>query len=74
LLQDTNRLEEAEPLMRRQLEIFLRFTVTAGHEHPQRRAAIGNYAVLLEQMGRDPEEVRAQLDAIAEPFGLRFGG
>ena len=34
LLQDTNRLSEAEPLMRRMVEIFLKFTATTGHPHP----------------------------------------
>ncbi len=74
MLQDTNRLAEAEPLMRRVVEIFLGFTVATGHAHPHLRVAVGNYAALLEQMDRSPEEVRAQLDAVGEPFGVRFGG
>jgi len=58
LLQATDRLAEAEPLMRRHLEIFLRFTVITGHEHPHLRAALGNYAGLLEAMGRSQAEIQ----------------
>ena len=38
LLQTTNRLAEAEPLMRRHWEIFLKFTRATGHPHPQLQA------------------------------------
>jgi len=34
LYQATNRLEEAEPLIERQLVIFLQFTRQTGHPHP----------------------------------------
>jgi len=73
LLQATDRLAEAEPLGRRVLEIFLNFTRATGHEHPHLRAAIGNYARLLEAMGRSEAEALAQLNAVAAPFGMRFG-
>jgi hypothetical protein len=66
LLQATNRLGEAEPLMRRQLEIFLRFTRATGHEHPYLQAAIANYAGLLEQMGYGKEQIEAKLKEVAE--------
>ena len=70
LLQDTNRLTEAEPLMRRALKIFLHFTQTTGHEHPHLRVAKNNYVGLLKQMNQTPEQIRAQLNAIAEPFDM----
>ena len=35
-LNATNRLAEAEPLMRRLLVIFVNFTRRIAHEHPQR--------------------------------------
>jgi hypothetical protein len=54
LLQATNRLSNAEPLMRRHLEIFLQFTVATSHEHPHLSAAIANYCVLLERDGPQP--------------------
>jgi hypothetical protein len=68
-LRATNRLAEAEPLSRRQLEIFLQFTVAIGHEHPYLRAAIANYAGLLGEMGRSPAQIRSQLEGIGRPFG-----
>jgi hypothetical protein len=43
LLQDTNRLAEAEPLSRRMVGIFLDFTRRTGHEPPQWAAALENY-------------------------------
>jgi hypothetical protein len=48
LLQATNRLEEAEPLMRRMVSIFKHFNDSTGHEHPHWRAALTNYSDLLE--------------------------
>jgi len=74
LLYATNRLAEAEPLTRRQLEIFLKFTVATGHQHPFLQKSIDNYVALLQQMGRSPQEVLAQLNAVGQPFGIRFGG
>jgi hypothetical protein len=65
LLQATNRRSDAEPLSRRQLEIFLQFTADTGHEHPHLRA-IANYSVLLEEMGRSPAQIRAQLEGIVQ--------
>ncbi len=47
LLQDTNRLGEAEPLMLRALEIFLAFQRGTGHAHPHRDPATANYRGLL---------------------------
>ena len=73
LLQATNRLTEAEPLMRRVVEIFLSFTAQTGHEHLHLRAAIGNYAALLKQRGDNPEEVSAKLNAVAARYGLPLG-
>jgi tetratricopeptide (TPR) repeat protein len=66
LLQDTNRLSDAEPLSRRQLEILLQFTAATSHEHPHLNAAIANYSVLLEEMGRSPSQIRAQLEGIVQ--------
>ncbi|MCY2987443.1 MAG: tetratricopeptide repeat protein [Planctomycetota bacterium] len=73
VLRDNNRLAEAEPLMRRHLEFFLQFTRVTGHPHPHLKAAIGNYAGLLSQMGRSEPEIRTQLKARAEPYGVSFG-
>jgi hypothetical protein len=35
--------------------------------------AKGNYAALLSRMGCSPAEVKAQLNAVARPFGIHFG-
>jgi hypothetical protein len=65
LLQDTNRLGEAEPLMRRHLIIFLDFTRRTGHEHLHLPAAFGNYRRLLQKMGKSDTEIEAALTALA---------
>ena len=74
MLKATNRLAEAEPLMRRHLEIFLRFTQATGHPHPHLRAAMGNYAGLLQAAGRSEAEIRKTLEDLVAPFGLSLGG
>ena len=72
LLQATNRLAAAEPLMRRVVEIFLKFKIATGREHSDTRMAIRNYAQLLQQMGRSPQDVLAQLNAVGQPFGFKL--
>ncbi len=49
LLQDTNRLDEAEPLMRRALEID---ETSYGSEHPRVATQLNNLAVLLQATNR----------------------
>jgi tetratricopeptide (TPR) repeat protein len=73
LLKATNRLPDAEPLSRRVLEIFLQFTAATNHEHPHLSAAIANYSVLLEEMGRSPAQIRAQLERISRSLGVQIG-
>ncbi|MHB9024169.1 MAG: tetratricopeptide repeat protein [Armatimonadota bacterium] len=72
LLKVTNRVAEAEPLSRRHLEIYLGFTRSTGYQHTQLDAAIKNYASLLKKMGRSPQEIQTQLNAIYRPFGLQL--
>jgi hypothetical protein len=50
-LEDTNRLAEAAPLMRRHLAIFINFERRIGYPHPHREA-INNYTDLLADMGK----------------------
>jgi tetratricopeptide (TPR) repeat protein len=69
LLKATNRLGEAEPLLRRALGIFI---ASLGVQHPSTQTVKNNYARSLEAMGRGEQEVRAQLNAVAEPYGLSF--
>lgn len=52
LFEATCRLSEAEPLMRRALEIF---TESLGEEHPHTRAVAGNLAGLLRALEEKKE-------------------
>ena len=61
LLQATNRLGEAEPLMRRMVTILLTFQRNTGHAHPHRDTATANYAGLLEAMGRSGADIEAAI-------------
>ncbi len=70
LLQATNRLGEAEPLMRRPVVIFLRFERDTGHPHPHRDAALNNYTRLLQRMGKSAAEIAAEVQAIRRDAGL----
>ncbi|MCX6841699.1 MAG: tetratricopeptide repeat protein, partial [candidate division WOR-3 bacterium] len=69
-----NRLAEAEPLMKRDLEIFLKFTQATGHPHPHLQAAVRNYAVLLHAMGRSDDEIRKALTKLTQHFGADLAG
>ena len=51
LLQATHRSEEAEPLMRRSLEIVDTFRRQTGHEHPHFQRVNENYQALQRAMG-----------------------
>ncbi|MBW2738967.1 MAG: tetratricopeptide repeat protein [Deltaproteobacteria bacterium] len=74
LLQATNRLDEAEPLSRRMVEIFLQFTHETGHPHPHLQAAINNYATLLQAMERTTEDIRSTLEELYQRFGVDLTG
>jgi len=69
LLQATNRLEEAEPLSRRSVEILLRFGAATGHEHPHLRATIANHESLLTEGGLPSEQVAARMEEILSGHG-----
>ena len=71
LLQATNRLAEAEPLMRRHLEIFVNFTRDTGHPHPHLRSAINNYGRLLIKMGDSQAQAQEKIEQILEPIRPR---
>jgi hypothetical protein len=53
---DTDQ-SEAEPLMRRMVEILLLFAHKTHHEHPHLRSAVNNYVGLLMAMKLSPSEV-----------------
>ncbi len=52
-----NLLGEAEPIMRRALGIFVEFTRSTGHEHPQWWDAVNCYGSLLMKIGDRLEAV-----------------
>ena len=64
---------EAEPLMRRALEIRLQFTRVTGHPYPDLQAAIRNYSALLSQMGHSKPEILARLQSLGEQYGVSLG-
>ena len=53
MLQETNRIEEAEPLMRRSLDIFDAFGRQTGHEHSYFQRANEDYQALRRAMESD---------------------
>ncbi|TFH54038.1 MAG: tetratricopeptide repeat protein [Methanothrix sp.] len=61
LLQATNRLEEAEPLMRR---AFLIFKQSLGMQHPNTQTILNNYKILLQTMGRSGKDIRSDLEKL----------
>ena len=67
-LQDTNRLTEAEPLMRRALVILLAFTRATGHRHLNLRTVFANYLRLLS--ADPPPEVAQHLAGLGVEAGL----
>ena len=68
LLKATSRLAEAEPLMRRMVEILVNFTRATGHPHPHLQAAFRNYSQILDAMGHSVEQIMATLREIAPEF------
>ena len=70
LLQATNRLEEAEPLMRRTVCIFLDFTRSTKCQHPHLNAVINNYAALLMHMGLSQEHAMKKINELRSEYGL----
>jgi Tetratricopeptide repeat len=72
LLQDTNRLAEAEPLSRRMVGVFLDFTRRTGHEHLHLCTVLANYAGILEAMGRSKPKIQAQLRALQADYGVKM--
>ena len=54
LLQDSNRLSEAKPLMRRAAVILITFTKETKYPHPSLNTFMNNYGSLLTKMGGQP--------------------
>ena len=69
LLKATNRLADAELLMRRVVKLFLTFTNSTGHIHFNLRAAFENYIGLLEAM-KLSDEISQRLQDLAGDAGF----
>jgi hypothetical protein len=70
LLAATNRIDDAEPLVRLMVGIFLRSSASTGHEHPFLQTAVRNCAALLAEMGRSTTQILARLNEHARPFEI----
>ena len=66
LLQAPGRLAEAEPLMRRIVEILIVFS-KQGYHHPKLNAGLINYIALLQAMGLPEPDIQAKLQALQPP-------
>ena len=66
LLSATNRLAEAEPLLRQVLRILAEFGHRTGHEHPHFPTAIDNYAVLISAIGLSQDAIAARARSAIE--------
>ena len=70
LLKATDRLGEAEPLMKRSLAIFLKFTHETGHLHPHLKDVFHDYFALLKEISLGDEEIRRRLDQVGIDAGF----
>jgi hypothetical protein len=66
LLKATNRLGEAEPLMRQAPQFLAKFSHRTGHEHPDFRITIENYEQLLTIIGLSQEAIAARVQSSIE--------
>jgi len=71
LLQDSKRLTEAEPLMRRHLAIFINFERKTGRPHRHRDTGVRHYSDLLAAMGKSEAEVEAAFASLMAEGGAR---
>lgn len=60
----------AEPMLRRSLEIFLKFYADTRRQHWHQPFSIKNYRRLLMAMGNAAADAQAQVEAVARPLGV----
>ena len=65
LLQATNRLSEAEPLLRRGLAILHQFREETGHAHPNWRGRIQNYKNILKSLALPADEIARRIGEVS---------
>ena len=68
VLKKMNRLDEAEPILLRAVQIFLESTRATHQLDPRLQMAVANYGRLLEAMGRSMEQIHSALHEIAPDF------
>jgi hypothetical protein len=61
LLKATNRLSEAEPLMRRCVASHLKFGRLTGYFHPNLQTVFGNYFALLAKMALSQDDIQQRV-------------
>jgi hypothetical protein len=64
LLEDTNRLAEAEPLSRRAVDILLKFTRRTQDLLPRLQLILANYWAILKAVGRTEADIEAELQKL----------
>jgi tetratricopeptide (TPR) repeat protein len=72
LSKSTNRLSEAESLMRRSAVILLKFAHSIGYLHPQLRATLRDYYVLLTELALGQEEILRLTTGLGRDAGFRW--
>ena len=70
LLAATNRHSEAEPLLRRTVEIVLKFTAATGHHHSHLDEGLNNYGGILQEMGRSHTEIVQEVTDLLAEYGV----
>lgn len=68
LLAATGRFTEAEPPMRRAATIFIDFERRTAHSHRYQGTVLNNYAVLLQDMGKNQNEIEATIKVLMRPL------
>ena len=69
LFEATNRLAEAEPLMRRNVGILLKFSLDAGHPHPNLGPGLNNYQFLLNKLTLTPVQISQRFAELGKEAG-----
>jgi tetratricopeptide (TPR) repeat protein len=68
--QDLGQLDDARPLFHRALDRGCRFLAETGSKHTFHEKLVKRYRDILAQMGRSEDEIKAELDAVASPYGI----
>lgn len=70
LLYETDRWAEAEPLSHRSCRIYLAFTRSNGHEHPNLRTAMTGFVAILKAKRRSKKAIQRALKSLLDEYGV----